>query len=90
MRLFITLCLLLWPAVVAAEDWTQFRGPTGQGIADAKNLPTSWSETENVTWKTPLPGKGYSSPIILGDQIWLTTAFETEDTEENKKKRLHS
>lgn len=54
-------------------NWPQFRGPTGQGHADGAELPTVWSETENVTWKTPLVGRGHSSPVIWGEQIWLTT-----------------
>lgn len=60
----------------AAEDWTQFRGPTGQGIATARNLPETWSETENVAWKTPLPGLGWSSPVIQDSKIWLTAALD--------------
>ena len=68
-------------------DWKQWRGPTGQGHADAK-LPTTWSETENVTWRTPIPGKGWSSPVIEGNQIWLTTAFETSASEAEAKERL--
>ena len=61
----------------AADNWPQFRGPRGDGHADAKNLPTTWSETENIRWKTAIHGKGWSSPVIWGDQIWLTTAKET-------------
>ncbi len=55
-------------------DWPQFRGPGGQGHSDAKDLPTSWSETKNIVWKVPIPGSGHSSPVIADDQIWLTTA----------------
>jgi outer membrane protein assembly factor BamB len=55
--------------------WTQFRGPTGDGLSDAKRLPTTWSEDdENIAWKTPMPGKAWSSPVVLGKQIWLTNA----------------
>ena len=74
-------------ALTAQADWKQWRGPTGQGHADA-NLPTTWSEKKNVTWRTPIPGKGWSSPVIEGDQIWLTTAFETPATEAKAKERL--
>jgi outer membrane protein assembly factor BamB len=56
----------------AAEAWTQFRGPGGQGISTEKGLPTTWSPTENVAWKTELPGAGTSSPILVGDKIYLT------------------
>lgn len=60
--------------VVAAEAvvWSQFRGPGGLGISNEKGLPTTWSAEENVVWKTPLPGAGTSSPIVLGDRIFLT------------------
>ena len=58
------------------DTWPQFRGPTGDGHADAHDLPTRWSETENIRWKTEIHGKGWSSPVIWGNQIWLTTATE--------------
>ena len=59
-----------------AADWPQFRGPGGQGHSEAKNLPLTWSETENVAWKVPIAGLGWSSPSIQGNQIWLTTAVD--------------
>lgn len=71
--LLLTLCPR---PVQAGDDWPQFRGPTGQGSSDATGLPITWSETENVAWKTPIPGQGWSSPTILGNQIWLTTAVD--------------
>ena len=72
-----------------AADWPEWRGPGGQGHASrAHDLPVTWSETENIAWKTPLPGRGWSSPVIDGSQIWMTTAIETELSEEQKKKRL--
>ena len=70
-------------------DWKQWRGPTGQGHANAK-LPTEWSETKNVMWRTPVPGKGWSSPVVEGNQIWMTTAFETPATKEEAAERLKS
>jgi outer membrane protein assembly factor BamB len=60
----------------AAENWPQFRGPIGDGCSDATGLPTKWSETENVKWKTPLHDKGWSSPVVWDDQIWVTAATE--------------
>jgi len=68
--LFILL-LFLFP-----QDWPQFRGPTGQGVSDERGLPLTWSETKNVRWKVAIPGRGWSSPVILGDRIWLTTATD--------------
>ncbi len=74
----------LWPLVCAlvallsldgrAQDWRQFRGPTGQGIADGSGLPIEWSPTKNVAWKTAVPGRGWSSPVVAHGRVWLTTA----------------
>lgn len=60
----------------AGENWPQFRGPDGNGHADAAGVPLKWSETENVTWKTSIHGRGWSSPVVWEDQVWLTTASE--------------
>lgn len=70
---------------MASENWPSFRGPAGDGHTQAKTLPLSWSESENVTWQTPLPGTGWSSPVIWGDRIWMATA-----TEEGKSLRAVS
>ncbi len=82
-----TILILTALAFTAQADWKQWRGPTGQGHADA-NLPTEWSETKNVKWRTPIPGKGWSSPVIEGNQIWMTTSFETPATKEETVERL--
>jgi outer membrane protein assembly factor BamB len=58
----------------AGENWPRFRGPKGDGHGTAHNLPAKWSETENIIWKTAVHGVGWSSPVIWGKQIWLTTA----------------
>ena len=60
----------------ADQNWPQFRGPTQQGHSDATELPLTWSESQNVKWKTAIPGEGWSSPVIWGDQVWMTTATE--------------
>jgi len=60
-----------------ALDWPQFRGPTGDGISTATQVPLTWSPTQNVKWKSAVPGRGRSSPVLQGDRIWLTTASET-------------
>lgn len=57
---------------VRAGDWNRFRGPNGSAVSDAKDLPDQWDNTKNVAWKTPLPGPGSSSPIIVGDRVFLT------------------
>ena len=80
MRTHATLFLVLATlghAVGARADWPQFRGPTGDGVAGAAALPVTWSEKENIAWKVPIPGLGRSSPVVLGDRIWLTTAIAT-------------
>lgn len=61
-------------AAAYAGDWPQFRGPTGQGHAPDASVPLTWSETENIAWKTAVPGRGWSSPVIAGGLAWLTTA----------------
>lgn len=63
-------------AAIAAENWPQFRGPAGDGRSDASGLPTELGEDKNVKWKTPTHGKAWSSPVIWGNQVWLTTATE--------------
>lgn len=68
------LCVCLLGSTGRGGDWTEFRGPTGQGISDASDLPVRWSETENVVWKRAVPGLGWSSPVVAGDRILLTTA----------------
>ena len=55
-----------------ASDWPQFRGPGGQGVAEASGLPVKWGDGENIVWKTKLPGAGASSPIIIGERVYLT------------------
>ena len=72
----------------AADEWPRFRGPQSNGHADSTKLPLSWSETENVTWKTAIPGTGHSSPVISGDQIWVTSAVEVKLSEAEEKERL--
>jgi outer membrane protein assembly factor BamB len=66
-------CFLLCLIVLASDHWPQFRGPAGDGHSDARDLPRTWSETNNVVWKTPIHDRGWSSPVVYGDQIWLTT-----------------
>jgi outer membrane protein assembly factor BamB len=68
---------IVMPAVAGEAEWPQWRGPDGEGHAPAAHdLPVTWSETENVAWKTPLPGRGWSSPVIGDGRLWMTTALE--------------
>ena len=59
-----------------ARNWPRWRGPSGQGLAAGSGYPDTWSSTQNVLWKTPVPGSGNSSPIVWGDRVFLTTAYE--------------
>ena len=63
--------------LASAADWPQFRGPGGQGHADASGLPTEWDATKNVAWRTEIPGAGWASPIVWRDRIYLTTAVSS-------------
>ena len=80
--------LLLASLSVSAGDWPQWRGADGSGHISGTGYPTTWSETENVAWKTELPGQGHSSPVIAGDEIWLTSATAEPITEEARKRKL--
>ena len=78
----LTAVLLCLPAAAWA-DWPMFRGPNGSGkYADAQPLPTRWSDTENIAWKTPLPGRGSSSPVVFEDRVVLTafTGYGQDET----------
>lgn len=70
--LTVSLTVSLTAAAAFAGEWSEFRGPGGLGSSDETGLPATWSETENVVWKTEMPGYGSSSPITLGDRIYVT------------------
>jgi outer membrane protein assembly factor BamB len=88
--LFFCLLFLRPRLTIAADkaDWPQFRGADGQGHATARQLPINWSEQDNVAWKCLLPGRGWSSPVIAGNEIWLTTAIDSPVTEAEKAERI--
>ncbi len=80
-RHFVTalgVLLAAWMATTQAgqaeANWPQFRGPRGDGTTTSEKLPLTWSESENVVWKTPIDGRGWSSPVVWGKQVWMTTA----------------
>ena len=58
--------------LVGASDWPRFRGPDGAAVSVETNLPVTWSDTENLKWKAPLPGPGSSSPILSGERVFVT------------------
>jgi outer membrane protein assembly factor BamB len=71
-----------------AEDWPQFRGPGGEGHSVERNLPVEWSEDKNIAWRVPVPGHGWSSPVIAGGRVWLTTATWADDGASGASLRL--
>jgi len=83
-----SLATLIFAAALPAHaetNWPQFRGPGSKGVATGDGLPDRWSATENVAWKTDLPGRGWSSPIVWGNRVFLTTVVNTGTSEEPKK-----
>src|ERR1044071_6733271 len=75
--LLFTLALSVSPTSAAGDtNWPQWRGPDGSGVSAEKGLPEEWGEAKNVRWKTPLPGRGHSSPVVWGKRVFVTTAVE--------------
>src|SRR5271169_4002038 len=67
--------LALSPFMLAADlNWTQFRGPNANPVGVDARLPDDWSKTRNVEWSAPIPGRGWSSPIVVGSKVFVTTA----------------
>ncbi len=92
--LFLLLLLTtVWcgPAWTQQSAWHQFRGPQGQGHADGLDLPLRWSEQQNITWRTAVPGRAWSSPVIADGMLWVTTAIDVaaskEEIERQKARR---
>jgi len=75
LKIFLILGLLI-QTVLGSENWPDFRGPNKDGHSDATDLALTWSETENILWKVPIHDRGWSTPVIWDDQIWMTTALE--------------
>jgi outer membrane protein assembly factor BamB len=86
LALLLTIALAM-PAADSpdAKQWAQFRGPGSLGVSDDPALPDKWSQTENVAWKTAIPGVGWSSPIIWGNRIFVTTVISSAEVEKPKK-----
>src|SRR5262249_14236948 len=75
MKKFAALCCLSIVVRAAEPDWPQFRGPDLNRVGLSKRLPDRWSKTENVEWVATIPGRGWSSPIVTGGKVFLTTAM---------------
>lgn len=76
LRLALAGLFLLVGAPARAENWPQFRGPDGQGRSSETGLPLKWSASDNIAWKAELPGEGWSSPVVWGDRVFVTTATD--------------
>jgi len=81
MRLLSIALLLSTIAFAGTDDWPGWRGPTANGISPLKDLPSSWSAERNVAWKTPLEGRGLSSPVVWGDRVFLTADIQGDAVE---------
>ena len=79
-QLIIFVFVFFANTIPAFANWPDWRGPSGDGRSDATGLPLKWSETENIVWKTPIHDIGYSTPVVWGDQVWLTTATTKGET----------
>ena len=78
-RIPLSFALLLAAAFASAEDnWPRFRGPHGTGVAETDAPPDTWSTTENIRWVTEISGRGWSSPIVWGDRVFVTSAVSTD------------
>jgi outer membrane protein assembly factor BamB len=87
---FLAIGTVLGPsAAQAQENWPQFRGPGARGVSDETDLPESWNKTENVVWTVKIPGRGWSSPVIWGDRIFLTSATQLKGKTEKVKPGLY-
>ena len=84
LRSFSLVLLAAVTTLVHAESWPQFRGPNGDGKIVGQSVPINFSESENVTWKTELPGRAWSSPVVADGVIWATTAIEVFPTDAEK------
>jgi outer membrane protein assembly factor BamB len=71
--------LVLLLAADASAQWPEFRGPTGQGHSAERGVPLAWSESQNIRWKSAVPGRGWSSPAVANGRVWVTTAVGRDD-----------
>jgi len=76
-------------APAAETNWPQWRGPGSQGVSTERNLPLEWSENKNIVWKTPIPGQGFSQPIIWGKKVFLTADLESGAAPAEHKPAVH-
>src|SRR5947207_15704345 len=84
-RIALAFLLLLASFSRADDNWPQFRGGAKAGVAEAKSLPDSWDTTKNVVWKVDVPGRGWSSPVVWGERIFLTTVTSDKNPQNPRK-----
>lgn len=84
MKLLISLLICVIP-LLGQENWPMFRGAAARGVSENSDLPEIWSNTKNIAWKTDIPGRGWSSPIVWGDRVFVTTVLNQGETEAPKK-----
>lgn len=84
----LALVILIMPSFVLAEDWPGWRGPRRDGTADSSDYPVKWSGTENVRWKTAIPGTGHSSPIVSRGKVFVTTCLDKPDADGKRMRQL--
>lgn len=70
--------LLGLPLRLLSADWPRFRGPSGQGLSEERDLPLEWDAERNIRWKTQVPGEGWSSPVVAGGRVYLTTVTDSQ------------
>jgi len=80
-----TLCAFTALASSPVAQWPQFRGPNASGVAERPNLPDHWSTNDNVAWRANIPGRGWSSPIVSGERVFVTTVMSESEMELPKK-----
>jgi len=98
----LMLTVLVLGMVEAQENWPQWRGPQGNGVSQATGLPTTWSATDNIVWKTSLPSWSGGTPVIWGERIFLTSPSavdsaaikeaeqqEPEESQGRRRRRQH-
>jgi hypothetical protein len=81
--------VLVGTSLSADNNWPQFRGPGSRGVSDGRDLPVAWSKSENVAWATKIAGRGWSSPIVWGDKVFLTSAMPLKGDVEKVKPGLY-
>jgi outer membrane protein assembly factor BamB len=79
--LFILAIFMIPSSSFSQDNWSQFRGAKGDGTTTCTNLPTEWSNDKNVQWKIKIPGKGWASPIVWGDKVFIATAYPAAQEE---------